>query len=74
MCAACVCGGAVVDTEVVNTERRKLWTRIQEFQKKVEQHETLAQHLQDKETALATKGERRPVSVSFGGVWCACGH
>jgi hypothetical protein len=61
-----------VGTEVVNAERRKLWARIQEFQKKVEQHEALAQHLQDKETALTTKGERRPVSARARVVSCAC--
>jgi hypothetical protein len=43
-------------TEATNAEKRKLWTRIQEFQKKVEQHESFAQHLRDKEAALAVKG------------------
>ncbi len=42
--------------EALKSEKKKLWTRIQEFQKRVEIHEQLAQNLKVKSDELQKKG------------------
>lgn len=62
----------VVFSEELNAEKRNLWTSIQEFQKRVERHETLAQDLKEKEDALANKGMHAYMHITSRGLKQPC--